>query len=158
MNYMFGYGSIMNKTSLMKTLNDPSDAVSATLRGYQRKCNATHGGEPYLYMNIVEQPDFSVEGVLVPLTDEELVRMKERELGYEAVDVTNRITPNVEGLVVAFIAPDLALPDKTVPRSYLATCTRDMSEEEKSKWIADTIIENPIVDDLEDPVYANAAF
>jgi len=154
---MFGYGSIMNRSSLEKTLDDPSTAIPATLVGYQRKCNAEYGG--YLYMNIVSQPTGSIDGVLVPVTDYELARMKKREVGYEAVDVTEHISTSVAGRVVVFMAPDTTYdPEFQVPRSYLATCTRDMSEIDRQKWIADTIIENLIYDDLEKPVYENASF
>ncbi len=162
MNYMFGYGSIMNKTSLAKTIADPSDAIPAELQGYQRKCNAlcleVRDGHSYLYMNIVPNESMSVHGMLVPVTDEELTLMKEREAEYTAVNVTSQISPAIEGEIVAFVAPDAPRPDYKIPRSYLDTCTRDMDEVEREQWIADTIIENEVVEDLDDPIYENAAF
>jgi len=156
MKYMFGYGSIMNQTSLGKTLADPSQAIKATLQGYKRKCNAPYNG--YLYMNIIPQTDSAIEGVLVPVSDDELEQMKAREVGYEAVDVTAAISPTQTQSVVAFVAPDKTF-DMTyqIPRSYLSTCTRDMTEADRAQWITDTIIENEIIEDLDDPVYVNAA-
>lgn len=156
MKYIFGYGSIMNKTSLAKTLPGERSTKPATLFGYQRKMNAPVNG--YLYMNLVANEEMSVDGVSVPVTAEELERMGSREAGYRAVDVSRQISLPVDLEVIAFLAPNRSYPDMHIPRSYLETCMRDLPKSIREKWLAETIIENEILEDLEDPVYVNAAF
>jgi len=145
----------MNQTSLAKTIPDPSKAIEATLDGYVRKCNAAYNG--YLYMNIIPKPSSSITGVMVPITDAEFASMQEREVGYEAIDVTECISPAVAGQVIVFVAPDVSYPELQIPSSYLATCTRDMSDLDRERWIEETIIENDILEDMDNPVYANVA-
>lgn len=156
MKYIFGYGSILNQTSLQKTLPGEREVIKAEVYGYQRKCNAPVNG--YLYMNLVPNEEKSVLGVLVEVSDKELQAMGPREPGYDPVDVTKIIAISVEYPVISFIAPDRKYPGLSVPQSYLATCTRDMSESEQKLWIKETIMDNPIINDLSDPVYVNAAF
>lgn len=155
MKYIFGYGSLMNNTSLALTLPGPRTIQSATLKGYQRSVNVPYGD--YLYMNIVPNKDMSVEGVLIEISDEEFGPLKEREAGYDAVDVSESIESKVEGAVIAFIAPDTEYPKLKIPQSYLATCMRDLPESKKHQWLKETILKNEIVDDLRAPVYENAA-
>lgn len=155
MKYIFGYGSIMNKTSLAKTLPGERVARPATLFGYQRKVNAPVNG--YLYMNIVPNETMSVDGLLVAVTDEEFALMIPREPGYFAVDVSQQISAPTDTKVIAFVAPNKAYPKLQIPRSYLETCMRDLPQSIRKRWLAETVIENEILEDLENPVYKNVA-
>ncbi len=146
----------MNKISLAKTLPGFRETQPATLYGYQRKLNAPVNG--YLYLNLIENEDMSVDGIIVSVKDEELALMCIREDGYKAVGVTEQINIPINGEVVAFIAPDKTFPDMQIPKSYLKTCTRDLPEPIQDIWISETVIENEVLDDLQSPVYINAAF
>ena len=155
MKYIFGYGSIMNRTSLARTLPGKRVIQSATLFGYQRKVNAPVNG--YLYMNLVKNEEMSVDGALVPVTDTELGLMKPREPGYKMMDVSEQINIPIDAPVITFMAPDKKYPEMQIPRSYLETCMRDMPTSKRDNWLAETIIENEILEDLEYPVYVNVA-
>lgn len=145
----------MNKTSLSKTLPGERDTKPASLFGYQRKVNAPVNG--YLYMNLIRKEGMCVNGILVPVTSEELKLMGPREPGYEVVNVSKQINVPVGAEVFTFIAPDIAYPDLQIPKSYLETCMRDLPESMRKDWLDETIIENEILDDLENPVYVNVA-
>lgn len=143
----------MNRGSLARTLPGERDIRQATLSGYQRKMNIPVQG--YLYLNIVPNEQSTIEGVLIEVTDEEFVKVCEREVGYEPVDVSGRVTPLVDAPAVVFVAPDGAYPNLLVPRSYIETCLRGVPMEKRESWVAETIIENEIIEDLDAPVYAN---
>ncbi|OGG49866.1 hypothetical protein A2763_01590 [Candidatus Kaiserbacteria bacterium RIFCSPHIGHO2_01_FULL_54_36] len=148
--YIFGYGSLMNLKSRKKTLPGNRAVLPTQLSGFQRKINALVDG--YLFLNIVPAKG-NVEGVLIPVTLAELEVFKTREPGYERVDVTEKIKAGVKGKVYAFIAPDVEYPEKKIPRSYLLTCTRGMDEVTRNRWFQETLINNPIEEDVEKPVY-----
>lgn len=153
MNYVFGYGSLMNPKSLKRTLPKASITFRATLRNYQRKFNIPVDG--YLYLNIVPQKGKTVEGVCIQVSEEELAMLRVRERGYACVDVTKNMTGKMDGRVYAFIAPDDSFPKLKILQSYIDTCLAGVPEEKKSAWLADTIVENDIEDDRERPKYAN---
>lgn len=151
--YIFGYGSLMNQRSLEKTLPGKKIADRVDLIGYQRKFNFP--AESYLFLNIVPRAKYIMRGVLISVTDEELKTLKNRETGYECTEVTERIVETVEGRVFAFTAPDGNFPNLKILRSYLNTCLKGVPEKEQAKWIEETIIENPIEEDSNDPKYKN---
>ncbi len=162
--YIFGYGSLMNPHSLARTLPTKRHAHEALLDGYKRKVNAPVGN--YVYMNIVESSGSQIEGVLIAVSSDELALLEEREVGYEKVDVTDRVrvstsTPSsttsdlLNAGVFAFIAPDRHHADKKVLRSYLHTCALGVANERRAQWLAETEIHNDIVEDLDHPLYKN---
>lgn len=153
--YIFGYGSLMNPKSLEKTLPGERAVLSGTLMGYQRKINAPVNG--YLYMNLVPNPKMTVRGVVVQVTSLELAQLKLREPGYECVEITKSMEKKPNGAVLTFIAPDKSYPKLKVPRSYLLTCLMGVKEE-KEKWLQETMIQNEIEEDVQNPVYINAIF
>jgi len=145
----------MNPRSVAKTLPGERAAFPATLKGYRRKTNAPFDG--YAYMNIVEDAEASVEGIIIPLTLAELAILEKREEGYEQVDVTGQIDASVTGKVFAFIMPNAADSGLKVPRSYLLTCLQGVSENKRDRWISETLIPEGIEEDLENPVYPYVA-
>jgi gamma-glutamylcyclotransferase (GGCT)/AIG2-like uncharacterized protein YtfP len=154
MKYIFGYGSLMNKDSLARTVPGPRAITRATLKGYQRKMNAPVG--EFLYMNIVPNTDTEIDGVLIEVTEEEFELLKEREIGYEAVNIAAQLHNFALEEAIAFIAQDLTFPEHRISRSYLATCMRDLPDSVCDQWLRETIIENEIIDDLHDPQYKNS--
>ena len=151
--YIFGYGSLMNPKSLQKTLPGDREVIRARVSGFQRKMNAPVNG--YAYLNLIEREGSSVEGVLIPISETELDIISEREIGYVRTDITALLNVKIEGRALAFVAPDTVCTLK-VPRSYIMTCTMGMTEDERSRWISETLIEGTIEEDLEKPVYMNA--
>ncbi len=154
MHRVFGYGSLMNARSVHETLPRVHYLSRATLSGYQRKMNASCDG--FLYLNIVPHEGALVEGVVLLVDEADMEELRLREEGYAAVDVTASLLPAQNECVVAFIAPDVSYPKLTILKSYLDICTEGMSEQERAVWLADTIIENPVLDDAGDPLYISA--
>lgn len=151
--YIFGYGSLMNPTSLARTLPGVRRTRPATLPGYRRICNAPVNG--YAYLNIASDPTSAVSGVLIPIDTRELELLKTREPGYVCTDVT--VAVGVEqGTVYTFIAPSVDYPGLQVPRSYLATCLAGVPKEAQTQWLQETSMPYGIYEDMEQPVYANA--
>jgi hypothetical protein len=149
--YVFGYGSLMNPKSLAHTIPGEKVAMRTHLKGYQRRLNVRYGD--YLYLNLAPRQHMGVSGVLIPVTPEELEALKKREYMYECVDVTTQITDTVDGIVYAFIAPDISIPELKVPRSYILTCLAGVEEAERGSWLSETILENEIEEDVSAPVY-----
>lgn len=149
--YIFGYGSLMNVYSLQKTLPGKVIECCVTLVGYQRKFNVLIDG--YLYLNIVQREGYSVQGVLVEITEEDLKSMEYREPGYERVDVTDKIKEVINGRVFAYIAPDKSYPGEKVLQSYIDICISGVEPRDRKRWLAETIIGSEIENDTENPKY-----
>ena len=101
-------------------------------------------------MNIIPSDSHAVVGTIFSVTPEGFESLKEREAGYEVVDMRAKLDGDFDEPVYAFIAPDIDPKKMQVPRSYLETCTAYMNAEEKSQWIADTIIPCGIYEDVEE--------
>lgn len=152
-HYIFGYGSLMNPRSLQKTLPGKTIEKRVCLRGYRRKFNIPVSG--YLYLNIIPEAGAVTCGVLINVSDKELEQLETREVGYKCLDVSNNIFEEVDGRVFAFVAPDNGYPDLKILQSYINTCLQGVSEDEREKWLAETIIDNEIEDDTAAPKYKN---
>jgi gamma-glutamylcyclotransferase (GGCT)/AIG2-like uncharacterized protein YtfP len=155
---IFAYGSLMNPRSLHKVVPGERAFTPATLRNYRRKCNAADEGRPYLAMNIVFAEGYSVEGYVLDFYEHEFSAILERERGYAQVNVAHLLTQKSKVSVYAFVAPDKPQTTGIVPRSYLLTCMMGIPREKRENWLADTLIECDILEDLDTPVYANHAF
>ncbi len=151
--YVFGYGSLMNPKSLARTIPGEREIFRTRIKDYQRRMNVPYG--EYLYLNIAPRENIEVSGVVIPVTSDELEMLKIREVGYDCVDVTDRLTDSFDGVVYAFIAPDVFISTLKVPRSYLLTCLGGVPEQERETWLAETILENEIEEDVFAPVYEN---
>lgn len=112
--FIFGYGSLVSSASVSRTLQRQVDARHmplALLHGYARDweirvpiifddgiaCNGQ-------FLDISPQPDASVNGVLIPVSDQELAMLTRREAQYDAVEVGDRIQSAVApaARVIAF--------------------------------------------------------
>ena len=151
--YVFGYGSLMNPKSLQKTLPGKSIAQSASIIGYRRIFNMPVSG--YLYLNIKPKANAKVDGVLINISDEELAKLKKREKGYSCIDITNAILEDMQEPAYTFIAPDQKYPDMKILQSYINTCLSGVAKNQRTNWLKETIIENPIENDIDNPKYAN---
>ncbi len=145
----------MNPRSLQKTLPGKIIERRARLRGYRRKFNMPVNG--YLYLNIVLEEGAVTCGVLVGVSDSDLERLKAREVGYRCLDVTRDILEAADGRVFVFIAPDNDYPGLKILQSYINTCLQGVPENEREKWLEETIINNKIEDDLSSPKYKNVS-
>ena len=152
-NYVFGYGSLTNPKSLQKTLPGKKPEGWAYLNGFQPKFNTPAPG--YLFLNIIPKIDRVIKGMLIPVSEEEFMNLKKREVGYEAVDVTKNIKPASGGRVFTFIAPDETYPQMKILKSYINVCLEPLPPEEHEKWLQETVIENEIEDDSASPKYKN---
>jgi len=153
--YIFGYGSLVNPKSLQKTLPGKSIAKHISIIGYRRIFNVPVFG--YLYLNIKPEPNTKLDGVLVSVSDEELIKLKKREKGYSCIDITNALSENIEGPVYTFIAPEQKYPDMKILQSYIDTCLMFVPKKKQKQWISETIIENSIEDDTKNSKYKNVA-
>src|SRR3989344_5267317 len=154
-NFVFGYGSLMNPKSRARTLPGPKPIPKATLRGYQRKFDLPVDG--HLYLNIVPRTQKEVEGVLIPVSEEELALLQKRERGYDCVNVTKFMSIKPDGMILAFIAPERNFPGLTILQTYIDTCLGGIPADQHQALIKDSIIENEIENDRESQKYANVA-
>lgn len=136
--YVAGYGSLMSRRGLQRTLPDKEIACRATLKGWKRSFN--HTGISHRYGTLV--PDSTAEArhvALIEVNDEEFETLRARERGYKEVDVTADIHPKPPGenfTVIAFVA--LTPQEKPVRKSYLDTMLEDLSPEEKAEVLGAT--------------------
>ncbi len=105
----------------------------------------------YAYLNIVPDESASVEGVLIAITREELDLFTSREEGYTITDVSNQMKAPIDGVVCAFIAPDVPCTLR-VPRSYILTCTAGMTDTKRARWLSETEFLE-VLEDSDNPVY-----
>lgn len=148
--YIFGFGSLMNEESLQKTLPGKKITAWATLKGYRRAFNKA-GRSGHRYLNIKEEPNSKVEGVLVKVTQKEFEKLKKREQGYNAIDVTDQLESNPPGniTVYAFAAAASALGGLKVSRKYLDTVLAALPSEKQAQWIQETDFEGAEIDEEE---------
>ena len=144
--YVFGYGSLMNKESLARTVPSEKEITWVRVRGYQRKFNKR--GHRYLYLNIVESIKKNVSGVLIPVDEYELELLKGREFGYDCVNISHRLVEKVDGIVYAFMAPDNHYPELKVSRRYIETCLGGLDPSQHKKWLKESILLNDIEEDF----------
>lgn len=120
---VFAYGSLLSPTTLLSTLPGIrlDDVAPAKVRGYQRVFDvafpndgsqadkAYYSGEvrpPFvLFVNLSVRPSAVVNGILIPVSDSQLDRLRERERRYELTDCSGAIestTPAEAARVVTF--------------------------------------------------------
>lgn len=144
--YVFGYGSLMNKQSLHKTLPGKTMTCWTTLKGYKRIFNKP-GKSGHRYLNIKEEPNSSIKGVLIKVTESEFEELEKREHGYIATDVTAQIDVELprDAVVYAFIAPPFS--GFTISRAYLDTVLAALPEEDRKQWIQETDFDGAEIDE-----------
>lgn len=115
--YVFGYGSLMLEESIHKTLQRSErtySLVDATLQGYIRAwdividvfSDTLQRPLKALFLNVRKEPNGSTNGMLFSVTFEELNRLKEREVNYDCIEVTPRVSSSIlqpSDVVVTFV-------------------------------------------------------
>ncbi len=69
---------------------------SVAIPGYKRYLDPESGDPPAVmvaFLDVVEDSDATVNGVLTPVTEEDLRALDHRERNYRRVDITDRIRP-----------------------------------------------------------------
>jgi len=107
-NFIFGYGSLINKESATKTLGRrifDEEILLCELNGYTRIWGVVNivivsnymENKPVnaVFLDIRSQPGKSVNGVLMEITLDELERMDAREKNYIRIDVTNNLNTTI---------------------------------------------------------------
>lgn len=154
---IFGYGSLMNPESLAKTSATARVVRRVTLQGYQRKANAMHEAFPEVAMNIIPNTDFNVRGVLIDFPEGDLPALKQRETGYEMVDVSAALLEKCEVPVFTFIAPNVSeYQGKRIRQEYLDVCLGGVPAEEREQWLLETVVECGISGEPKDRVYRHS--
>ncbi len=91
-DYVFGYGSLINTASRLRTVPDAHEIipvnVSRMARGWW--LNSTRRKRPITYLSVVKTDNLSdvCNGVLFEVNDETLAALDKREQGYDRVKFT----------------------------------------------------------------------
>jgi dephospho-CoA kinase len=154
--WVFGYGSLVSPVSLATTIGrvvDPVDVAVATLAGFGRRWNYgakhvraqwTHDGVDVsdgvmVALGLEASPAETCNGVLVRVTEDDLVRLDRRERDYDRTDVTDQITVGDPVTGIATASPKGARFVTYVPRSsaverYLAARDAQRAAIRQSYW------------------------
>jgi gamma-glutamylcyclotransferase (GGCT)/AIG2-like uncharacterized protein YtfP len=91
--YIFGYGSLIEQASRMRTSPAAMYVLPARVRGYVRGWWARTGaiGFTTTFVGAVAEKSTSVNGVIYTVSEAELKASDEREQGYKRVDVTGNV-------------------------------------------------------------------
>lgn len=128
--YVFGYGSLLERwngppdrecswadpmacelNNYRRIWNVAMDN-SLTVPGYKHYVDPTSGERPswfVSFLNIVPDPDATVNGVLFEVTPELLERLDTRERNYERIDVSASLSRAVDGTAWAYAGSDAAV-------------------------------------------------
>lgn len=100
--YIFGYGSLINRTSAGRTLKrtiEPSALILSRITGYRRGWTLkeqvfyeqSKASIQAVFLDIEPDTDSGLNGVLIAISDEELGRLKLREKNYNLIDITHQV-------------------------------------------------------------------
>lgn len=131
--YLFGYGSLMLEESIHKTLQRKEGKYplfDATLQGYMRGwdividifSDALQRPIKALFLNVRKHPEGIVDGMIFSVSFEELNRLKEREVNYDCIEVTPRISSSIlqpSDVVVTFVGQSEHLLDQCSEPCYV---------------------------------------
>ena len=102
--YIFGYGSLINLSSLSKTLKREmtiNDIIPIKLLSYDRLWNLKekvfseklNQNITAIFLNIKPQIDSFVNGVIFEVSDNEFSFLSERERNYSCLNISNQVLP-----------------------------------------------------------------
>jgi cation transport regulator ChaC len=91
--YIFGYGSLIEQASRMRTAPAARYILPARVRGYVRGWWARTGsiGFTTTFLGAVPKPTASINGVVYAVTEAELKASNDREEGYTPTDITSAL-------------------------------------------------------------------
>lgn len=147
-HFVFGYGSLIQSASRSFTLRAETMAIRATLRGYQRVWGATVHASSMTAVTLVKQKGSKCNGVIFPVTRDQLMRLDRRESGYDRVAVPVRELLiaredldhagwNMPTEVEVYVARKVKLPNRDFPisQSYVdVILTGCLQEFQKGGW------------------------
>jgi len=135
--YIFGYGSLLSRMSRHRTFVESELHENVELRGYQRILNACCG--EYLVMNIQPNQDVSITGIVAKVEDEDFPALREREGGYDLIEVTQAISIDVGQPTYTFMMREPRCAGVPISYKYLNTCLSDMPVEQHTQWLRETV-------------------
>src|SRR5271154_2796614 len=93
MNYIFGYGSLIEQASRMRTTPAAMYVLPASVKGYIRGWWARTGavGFSTTFVGAIPETSSSMNGVVYAVSKEELEATNKREQGYTPIDITNTV-------------------------------------------------------------------
>lgn len=93
MNYIFGYGSLIEQASRMRTTPAAIYVLPASVKGYVRGWWARTGavGFSTTFAGAIPDASGSMNGVVYAVSDDELARTDKRESGYTRTDITKSV-------------------------------------------------------------------
>ncbi|OLQ89423.1 hypothetical protein BIY21_15245 [Vibrio ponticus] len=166
MQYIFGYGSLMNSASRQLT-GQTSEAIPAVAHGlcrYWGKVDDSYILAPL----VVTRGDGLVNGVLLQVDDKQLVEFDRRERGYQRIKIEHDKLDSqlslANGDSVWIYVTDQAMPPcerspivQTYVDTVLAGCL-EISEQFAEQFVAHTIgWHHPRENDRHQPKYGNLA-
>jgi hypothetical protein len=117
-SWLFAYGSLVNRASAARALGrlpSPAELVPAELAGYRLAWSsrqrvyveATGQMIDAAFLNLEPAPHSAAQGLLIPVSGDELERVAKREKGYRCIDVGTGIRAAValQAPVHAFMSP-----------------------------------------------------
>jgi hypothetical protein len=86
--YIFGYGSLIELASRLRTAPDAKDVLPARVHGYARGWWARTGaiGFTTTFVGAIPQPSSTINGVVYAVSDKDLKASDDREEGYVRMD------------------------------------------------------------------------
>lgn len=145
---LFGYGSLLSRRSLERTLGRPYNGplVTHTIPGWRRTWDAAMDNENFffaeqdgekfypdriLYLNVTPDPHVLLNGVLISIEESDLARFDKREWIYDRIEAT----PGVHLYVCKpeHCARNISNPrDAAIRRTYIRTVEDGISERDPS--------------------------
>lgn len=114
--YVFGYGAltasrfrsarVVHLEGFRRTWNVAMDN-RVTVPGYKYYVDPETAARPEVFvtfLNLTEDSHCAVNGVVLPVDEQDLQSLDERERNYVRLDVTDRIAERIDGTVWAYIA------------------------------------------------------
>lgn len=127
---IFGYGSLINRGSVGKTLGlDVKDIQmsAVTLKGYHRVWDLVEyisfDGKKFqeaIFLNIYPEKEATCWGVIVKVPDADFIELDKRERHYDRIDVSHLIEPAADETVYTYIGKD----EYISPSDHAVVCER----------------------------------
>jgi hypothetical protein len=90
-------------------------------------------------MNIQPNQDISIKGIVVKVEDEDFPALKQREGGYDLIEVTQAISIDVGQPTYTFIVREPRCEGIPVSDEYFNTCLSDLPTEQHEQWLHDAV-------------------
>jgi len=162
-NYIFSYGSLINKDSLELTIgkDKASEAKTVVLEGYARGWRNHVHHENRTGLGIIEKQGAQVNGIVFEVDEDYFIELDKREYGFER----RRLNTDgvVDGILWAYFVKDPNVPTDEYPvaltyiDTVLAGCLTQ-GEEFTREFVRLTVNwEYPIINDRDDPIFPRRA-